>query len=62
MKKNVAHMTSAYDTNQLFETVVNQIKTAIDFADAGRVSFIPKQVTTTAYDLIFFTGYFADSC
>ena len=34
----------------------------VDFTDARRVPFAPGQVATTAYDLVFSTGYFTDSC
>ena len=54
-------MTSTYDFNQPFETVIGQIKTDVEFTNSGRVPFTPKQVATTACDLIFSTGYFSDS-
>ena len=54
-------MTSTYDVNQLFETVINQIKRDVNFANAGGVPYTPKQVTTTANNLIFYTGYLTDS-
>ena len=34
---------------------------AINFTDDGRVNYTFKQVATTAYDLIFSTGYFTNS-
>ena len=34
---------------------------AINFADDRRVAYTFEQVATTAYDLIFSTGYFTNS-
>ena len=61
-KENTALMTSAYDINQIFKIVINQIKMAVNFTNAGRVSFTPNQVATTAYNMIFSDGHFTDSC
>ena len=57
LKENSNYITSAYVVNQPFETVIDQIKTATDFTDAGRVPFTPKQVATTDYNLIVLTRY-----
>ena len=62
LKENTARMTSAYDVNLPFETIIDQIETAVDFADTRNVPFTPEQVEATAYDLILSTGYFTDSC
>ena len=62
LKENSDCMTSAYEVNQPFETVIDQIKTDVNFADFVIVPFIPNQYITTAYDLILLTGYFTNSC
>ena len=61
LKENAARTTSAYDVNKLFETVIDQIKTAVNFDDAGRVPYNTELVATTAHYLIFLTGSFNNS-
>ena len=55
-------MNTPHNTNRPFETIIEQIKTAVDFSDAGKVPYTPEQVVTMSYDLIFVTGYFTDTC
>ena len=54
-------MTSVYNVNKPFEKSIDQIETAVDFSDAVKVLYTPEQVATTAYDLIFSTGYFPNT-
>ena len=42
LKENTACMKSAYDVNQPFETVIDHIEMAVDFANNRRVPFTPK--------------------
>ena len=53
LKENAACMTSAYTGNQQLEMIIKHIKKPVNFSDAVRVPFTPKQVVTTAYYLIF---------
>ena len=62
LKENAVPMTSSYNTNQPLKTFIDQIETSVNFSDSGRFPFTPKQVATTAYDLILSTGYFTNSC
>ena len=62
LNDNSAWTTSAYDMNQPFETVVNQIETDFDFVDSGTVYCTPEQVAPTTYDQLFSTGYFINFC
>ena len=62
LRENNTRMTYAYNVNQTFEMVINQIKTSVNFANTERVPYTPKQVATTTYVLIFSIGYFTDSC
>ena len=62
LKEKAARITFMYDLNQPFETSIDQIEMAVNFADARGVSYTPKQVDTTAYNLLFSTGYCTNSC
>ena len=62
IKEKSARMTYVYDVNQPFKTAIDQIETAVNFSNSGRVPLTPEQVATTAYDLILPTGYFTNSC
>ena len=62
LKLNMTKMNTPHNTNRPFETIIEQIKTAVDFSDAGKVPYTPGQVVTMSYDLIFVTGYFTDTC
>ena len=55
-------MNALHNMNDPFKTIIDQIKTAIDFSDAGKVPYMLQQVVTTAYDLIFVMGYSVDTC
>ena len=62
LKENSSLMTSSYSVNQLFKTIINQIEMAVDFFNAIKVPYTPKQVAKTVFNLIFSTGYFTNSC
>ena len=61
-KHNMARMNMPYNINEPFESIIKQIETVVDFANAGKVPYMPEQVVTTAYDLIFATEYFTNTC
>ena len=60
LKENSARMKSYYDVNQPYETLINQIKTVVDFDNARIFPYTLEQAVTTAYDLILSTRYFTD--
>ena len=62
LKLNTVCMNAPHIINEPFESIIDNIDTAVDFADARKVSYTPEQVVTTAYDQIFATGYFTDAC
>ena len=62
LKLNTERMNNTYKIKDLFKTIINQIKTAVEFSDSIKVPYIPEQVMITAYDLIFVTDYFNDAC
>ena len=55
-------MNVPHNINNPFETIIYQIKTVIKYSNTGKVPYTPEQVVTTAYDLIFVTGYFTNDC
>ena len=56
LKLNMTKMNAPHNTKKPFETIIDQIKTAVHFSGAGKVPYTPEQVMTTSYDLIFVTG------
>ena len=62
LKDNAACITAAYDINQSFGTIFDQIEMSVDFSGTRKVTYTPYQVATTAYDLIFSIRYFTDAC
>ena len=62
LKLNMPKMNAPHNTNKLFETIIEQIKTVVDFSDAGKILYTLEQFVTTSYDLIFVTGYFTYIC
>ena len=55
-------MNAPHNINEPFESIIEKIETAVDFADAGMVPYTPDQVVMTDYNLIFVTGFFTDVC
>ena len=62
LKLNTAPINAPHNINKSFESIIEKIETAVDFTDARKVPYTPEQVMTTAYNLIFATGYFTDAC
>ena len=61
-KHNMARMNMPYNINEPFESIIKQIETVVDFANAGKVPYMPEQVATIASNLIFAMGYFTNAC
>ena len=62
LKLDTARMNAPHNINDSFESIIEQIETAIDFANAVKVPYTLENVMTTDYDLIFVTGYFTNTC
>lgn len=62
LQENKKKMNKPYDPNKPFEVLIDQIEDAIEFAAAAKCPFTSKQIVTTAYNLVFDTGLFADGC
>ena len=45
-----------------FETLVDQVENAVDFAAAGKAPYSTIQIVNAAYNLIFSTGAFTEYC
>ena len=59
---NDTRFRSSYDPAQPFETFIQQIEDAQDYADAGGQAYTPEQIVSNAYTIMFNTGMFVDTC
>ena len=59
---NEERMKEQWDSNQPFETLIDQIEDAVELAEAGNQAFTPAQVLTTSYNLVYNTGLFFEDC
>ena len=48
LKHKTAKMNAPHNINYPFESIIEKVETAVDFADAGKVLYTPDQVVTTA--------------
>jgi hypothetical protein len=55
-------LNTPYDSNQLIETLFQQIQDAQAFAVAGGYPYGAAMVVNVAYTLVFNTGFFPDAC
>ena len=55
-------MNTAYDPNNPFKVLIDQIEDAINFAAAENIPYTPEQIVNVAYNLVFDTGVFNDEC
>ena len=62
LDENDRRMKQAWDPNQPFETLIDQIEDAIDFSAAGNTPYSRQQIVNAAYNAVFRTGLFADDC
>lgn len=62
LEANEHRMKAPFDPNEPIEALYSQIEEAIDFADAASTPYTPNQVLTTAYNLVFKTGLYSDTC
>ena len=62
LNDNDERLKKPYDPNLPFETLVDQIENAVDFAAAGKAPYSTIQIVNAAYNLIFSTGAFTEYC
>jgi hypothetical protein len=62
LKQNDVRFNSPWDPSTPFESLIDQIKTAVEYADAGNQAYTPAQVVNTAFTLVFNTGLYFDEC
>jgi hypothetical protein len=62
LKENDQRFNTLWDPNTPFKSLIDQIETAVDYADAGNQAYTPVQVVNTAFTLIFNTGIYFDEC
>ena len=62
LKLNTARMNAPHNINEPFESIIENIETAVDNSGAGKFVYTPEKVVTMAYNLIFATVYFANVC
>jgi hypothetical protein len=60
--ENDERMKTAYNPSQPIEVLFNQIKDAVDLADAANTAYTIPQIIAIAYNSVFQTGLFADAC
>ena len=55
-------MKRPYDQEQPIERVFDRIKSATEFADAGKTAYSKEQIIEIAYNIVFQSGVFMDDC
>ena len=58
LQENNKRLQCPYGSNQPFETLIDQVKIAVDYASAGDTPYTPAQVAGIAFQLVFQTGLF----
>ena len=59
---NDKRLRDPYNSNQLFETLIDLVENAVDYVYAGDTPYTPAQVVGIAFQLMFQTGLFNDDC
>jgi hypothetical protein len=62
LDENEQQMKAPIDPNQPIENLFTQMEKAVDFADAAGTPFSANQIVTTAYNLVFKTGLYNETC
>jgi hypothetical protein len=62
LKDNDTRFNAPWDPNTPFESLIDQIETAVEYADAGNQAYTPEQIVNTAFTLVFNTGLYFDEC
>ena len=53
LQDNDKRLRAPYDSNQPFETLINQVENAVDYASAGDTPYTPAQDVGIAFQLMF---------
>ena len=62
LQDNEKILRAPYNSNQPFETLIDQVENAVDYASTGDTNYTPAQVVGIAFQLVFQTGLFNDDC
>ena len=62
LQDNDKRLRAPYNSNQLFETLINQVENAVYYASARDTPYTPAQVVGIAFQPSFQTGLFNDNC
>ncbi len=62
LEENFIRFKKPWDPNSPYETLIEQMDDAVDFANAGGSPISAQQQINTAYTLLFNTGVFSDGC
>ena len=62
LQDNYKRLRAPYDSNQPFETLIDQVKNEVDYASAGDMPYTLPQVIKISFQLVFQTGLFNDDC
>ena len=62
LQDNNTRLQDPYDSNQPFETLINQVENSVDYASAGDTPYTPAQVVVMAFQLLFQTRLFNYYC
>ena len=62
LQDNYKRLRAPYDSNQPFETLIDQVENAVDYAFAGDTPYTPAQVVGISFQLVFQTGFFNEDC
>jgi hypothetical protein len=62
LKANDLRFNAPWDPNMPFELLIDQIETAMEYADTGNQAYTDTQVVNIAFTLIFNTGIYFDDC
>ena len=60
--ENDARLKTAYNVNQPIESLFEQIKDVVEYADSCHNPYTPLQVVTNAFQIVFQTGMFVQDC
>ena len=60
LQENGTRLQAPYDINQPFETLLDQVKNAVDYASSGDTPYTPTQIITISFQLLFHTRIFND--
>ena len=62
LQDNDKRLRAPYNSNQPFDTLINQVENTDDYASAGETPYTPAQVVEIALQLMFQTVIFNNNC